>query len=254
MASRYSVRTVFVDFAKAFDCVDHNLLVFKMVPLGLPDVIVRWICAFLRERRQHVRISDVLSDWLQLSARMPQGSYLGPLTFIILVDALQPGCLTHKYVNDTTTEVLGRSAVSRMQSFVDVLVQQATDAGMIVNGRKMKEMMIGPILISQGPTVGTPVDRITVFKLLGVHVASNLKWSQHVDAITSKAATRLHFLKQLKRSLHMGRPAVFLRHRDPGVRLPSVALKSDCHADEGTGVAAAQCFESSMTTATIPYC
>ena len=45
-----------------------------------------------------------------------------------------------------------------------------------------------------------PVDGVTVFKLLGVHVASDLKWSQHVDAITSKAAARLHFLKQLKRS------------------------------------------------------
>jgi len=60
---------------------------------------------------------------------MPQGSYLGPMTFGILIDALQPGCLTHKYVDDTTmTEVLGRSAVSSMKAFVDELVQQATDA------------------------------------------------------------------------------------------------------------------------------
>jgi len=42
-----SVRTVFVDFAKAFDHVDHNVLVSKLVALDLPDVIVRWICAFL---------------------------------------------------------------------------------------------------------------------------------------------------------------------------------------------------------------
>ena len=49
-ASRYARRTVFVDFAKAFDHVDHNVLSAKMVSLGLPDVIVRWICAFLRER------------------------------------------------------------------------------------------------------------------------------------------------------------------------------------------------------------
>ena len=47
---------------------------------------------------------------------------------------------------------------------------------------------------------GAPVDRVTVFKLLGVHVASDLKWSHHIDAIASKAAARLHFLKQLKRS------------------------------------------------------
>jgi len=75
---RQSVRTVFVDFAKAFDHIDNNVLVIKLVALGLSDVIVRWMCAFLRHRRQRVKIGDVLSDWLQLAAGMPLGFYLGP--------------------------------------------------------------------------------------------------------------------------------------------------------------------------------
>jgi len=143
---------------------------------------------FLRQRRQRVKIGEVLSDWLQ-------GSYLAagvtpwPTDVVILIDALQPGCLTHKYVDDTMmTEVLGRSAVSSMQSFVDELVQQATDAGMIMNGWKTKELLIGPVLKEPPPSVslsGTPVERVTVFKLLGVRVASDLKWLQHVDAIIS---------------------------------------------------------------------
>jgi len=82
-----------------------------------------------------------------MTARMPQGSYLGPLTFVILIDSLQPGCLTHKYVDDSTmTEILDKSAVSIMQSFVYELVPQATLAGMIVNGRKTKELLIGSVL------------------------------------------------------------------------------------------------------------
>ena len=89
-----SARTVFVDFAKAFDHVDHNILVTKLVALGLPDVIVRWMCTFLRDRRQRVKIGDVLSDGLQLTAGMPQGSSLGSMMFVILINALQPGCLT----------------------------------------------------------------------------------------------------------------------------------------------------------------
>ena len=199
-----SVRTVFVDFAKAFDHVDHNVLVDKLVALSLPDVIMRWTCAFLRERRQRVKIGDVLSDWLQLTAGMPQGSYLGPLTFVILIDGLQPGCLTHKYVDDTTmTEILDKSAVSSMQSFIDELVRQATEVGMIVNGRKTKELLIGSVLKDPPTSVtlsGTPVELVTTFKLLGLHVTTDLKWAHHVEAITSKAASRLHFLKLLKRS------------------------------------------------------
>ena len=115
------------------------------------------------------------------------------MTFVILIDTRQPGCLMHKYVDDTTmTEVLGRSTVSSMQSFIDELVQQATDAGMNINGRKMKQLLIGPVLKDPPPSVslsGTLVESITVFKLLGVHVASDLKWLQHVDAIISKAAS-----------------------------------------------------------------
>ena len=67
----------------------------------------------------------------------------------------------------------------------------------------MKELLIGSVIKDPPPPVnlsGTPVERVMTFKLLGVHVASDLKWSQHIDAITSKAASRLHFLKQLKRS------------------------------------------------------
>jgi len=195
-----SVRTVFVDLAKAFNHVDHNVLVAKLVSLGLPDVNVQWMTAFLQERRQRVKVGDVLSDWLQLSAGMSQGSYLGPLTFIILIDALQPGCLTHKYVDDTTmTEFLSRSAVSSMQLFVDELVQQTTDVGMIVNGRKTKELLIGSVIKDPPPPVnlsGTPVELVTTFKLLDVHFASDLKWTQHIDAITSKAALRLTALPQ----------------------------------------------------------
>ena len=151
------------------------------------------------------------------------------------------------YVDDTTMmEVLARSAASSMQSVVDQLVQQATDAGMIVNGWKTKELLIGPVLRDPPPSVrlsGTPIDRVTVFKLLGVNVASDLKWSQHVDAIISKAATRQHFLKQLKRSSAgqddllcfygtVIRPV--LQYACP------VWHSSHCHADEGTGVTAAQ--------------
>jgi len=89
-----------------------------------------------------------------------------------------------------------------MRSFVDELVQQATEAGTIVNGHKTKELLIGSVLKDPPMSVslsGTPVERVTTFRLLEVHVTNDLKWAQHVEAISFKAASRLHFL-QLKRS------------------------------------------------------
>jgi len=97
-----SVRAVFIDFAKAFDYVDHKVLLEKLMEFNLPDTIVQWMCSFLRHRRQRVKIGSVTSDWVEMDAGMPQGSYLGPLTFIMLVDKLQTSCLIHKFVDDTT--------------------------------------------------------------------------------------------------------------------------------------------------------
>ena len=72
----------------------HNVPVSKLMALGLHDVIVWWICSFLSHRRQHVKISDILMDWLQLLAGMLLSTSLGPWTFVIQIDSLQTGCLT----------------------------------------------------------------------------------------------------------------------------------------------------------------
>ena len=66
--------------------------------------------------------------------------------------------------------------------------------GMIVNGRKTKDMLVGAIIKDPPPfdtLSGTPVERVTSFKLLGVYVASDLKWGQRIDAITCETASRL---------------------------------------------------------------
>ena len=92
-----SVRAVFIDFAKAFDHVDHNILVAKFVEFGLPDVIVRWMSSFLCYRRQRVKIGDIMSDWLVMNAGMPQGSNLGPLTFIMLASSMLDAQVRRRY-------------------------------------------------------------------------------------------------------------------------------------------------------------
>ena len=88
-----------------------------MRAVDLPDIVIRWICSFLQCRRQRVKIGDITSDWLELVAGMPQGrSYLGPLTFVIMIDALHPTCVTHKFDDDTTmTEILHMLETSCME-------------------------------------------------------------------------------------------------------------------------------------------
>jgi len=86
-----------------------------------------------------VKVSDVLSYWLPISAGMPQGSFLGPLTFIIPADGMTAGDFTHKYIDDTTlTELIPRPATSRMQLVVDDLAFQANQCHMNINIKSTK--------------------------------------------------------------------------------------------------------------------
>ena len=113
-------------------------------------------------------------------------------------------CLTHNFIDDTAlTEIIKKNHITYMQSFVDDLAQQAAQRNMNVNTKKTKEMLIGPITKNppqQLTLSGTTVDRVDTFKLLGVHVSTDLKWTQHVNAISAKAVSRIYFLKQLKRA------------------------------------------------------
>ena len=110
-----------------------------------------------------------------------------------------------KYVDDTTlAESVSKNETSSMQSRVDELVRQSEADGFQLNESKCKELRIS-FSMSE-----STVDHITIndkqievvssAKLLGVVVSDNLKWNAHVDSIFKKAATRLYFLKQLKRA------------------------------------------------------
>jgi len=77
---------------------------------------------------------------------MPQGSLLGPLTFLVLIDDLASGCLTHKYVDDTTlTEILmSATSDSHMPRYLKALTLWTRKNDMLINTTKTKKLVIGP--------------------------------------------------------------------------------------------------------------
>ena len=93
-----------IDFSKAFDSINHLLLVSKLKLLKLPDNIIRWVVSFVTDREQFTKIGDRRSATRIITRSILQGSGIGPTLFIIFVIDLRPLGLTNhitKYADDS---------------------------------------------------------------------------------------------------------------------------------------------------------
>ena len=83
---------VMLDLQKAFDTVDHAILLTKLKALGFNDMAIRWARSYLEGREQRVEVGGVLSDLKAMNCGVPQGSVLGPLLFLLYINDMKSAC------------------------------------------------------------------------------------------------------------------------------------------------------------------
>ncbi|CAB4005807.1 Hypothetical predicted protein, partial [Paramuricea clavata] len=138
-----TVKTILLDFRKAFDLVDHNILVAKLFSIGVKPTAVSWIIDFLRHRKQRVKLNNIVSDWLDVPAGEPQGTRLGPWLFLVLINDLklpQESLPMRKFADDCTiSEVIPPSKQSSLHQAVDYIDAWSQENRLQLKPTKCKE-------------------------------------------------------------------------------------------------------------------
>ena len=205
-AARNVIRVFLIDFSKAFDRIDHSILLHKLIDMNVPSFIIDWIRSFLTDRKQRVKLRNSLSDWHKVNGGVPQGTVLGPVLFLVMInDLLTDWPDRWKYVDDcTVTESISPGRNSNLQNLVDYIFDWSVANKMKLNVTKCKEMVIdfskekrnfAPLLIND-----VPVERVKATRILGIILQDNMNWNDHVHQIVRKAGKRLYMLRLLKRS------------------------------------------------------
>lgn len=203
LQSKKNADIVYLDFRKAFDVVDHHILLRKMKSLGINGKIGKWVHQFLTNRSQYVTVTGAKSKTEPVISGVPQGSVLGPVLFLIMIGDIDEGlieCIIRTFADDTKViqEISSPEDQTKLQNSLNKIYQWAEKNNMKFNDTKFNLMRYGINEIIQDNEYKTPsgetIKEETTVKDLGVLMTNDLTFSEHIDSASSKCRKLMYWL------------------------------------------------------------
>ena len=203
---------IFIDFSKAFDTVDHKLLLQKMKLYGIQGTANQWFHDYLSNRYQYVTYNGVKSKQEIITCGVPQGSLLGPLLFLLYVNDLYlvtKASLPVLFADDTNIFITGKNSkemCDKINEDLENIREWLCCNKLSLNILKTHYMVFTPrnkvvndidICIND-----VRIERVYVTKFLGIQIDSQLNWKKHIDYICKKLSKCVGIIAKARKKLY----------------------------------------------------
>lgn len=198
-----------IDFSKAFDMVDHGILLNKLEHYGIRGHLLDWFRSYLIGRQQYVHVNNENSVKHGLKYCVPQGSILGPVLFILYINDLPNISNLANYIffaDDANIIITGfstREIREKVESVLTEINSWVTANGLKLNLKKTKFMIFSNKHNISTSDInitfnGVSIERVESERFLGVILDSDLSWKSHISGIAAKVSRNAGILFKLK--------------------------------------------------------
>ena len=198
---------IYLDMAKAFDKVNHRVLLHKLSEMKITGKINQWIAAFLTKRTQYVVVNGYKSNPAPVLSGVPQGTVLGPALFIIYMNNITEvirSTIISMFADDSKliASIKDPSDRNKILEDLEALMRWTDDNSMTFNKDKFQLLQIGP---NDSLKLPYTVNEIEIqsspnVRDLGVYISENLSFKFHIAEMTSNASNFASWLLRTFRS------------------------------------------------------